>query len=347
MIAAACGIDMGYYSCMEKDKTSYRILQILNDGQFHSDEVLGEKLKITRSAIWKGVQQLQITYGIAVESSSLPGHGYRLKEPLNLLDREKILQEIDANKQAQIRVILLNQTNSTNDYLLTYPDLSSDIPYAVVLAEQQLHGRGRQGRHWVSPYGHNIYFSLAWHCHKDLSELSGLSLATAIAVIRALKKYGITSNLYVKWPNDILYGHDKLAGILLDIKTGSSSTSTVIIGIGINTFLPPDFAKTIDQPWTSLNDILHKPINRNHLTSLLINAVIDMLSVFENLGFLTFLTEWNEHDSLIGQPIIISQGDTKIAGVMQGITEHGELLVKNTQQQLQTFISGDVSLRRQ
>ena len=330
---------------MQRDKTPYKILALLKDGQFHSGETLGETLNITRSAIWKGMQQLQTTYGLEIES--LSGRGYRIAGGLNLLDRELMLQNIDANKQDKIRLILLEQTNSTNDYLFTHPVLSAEPPYTFVLAEQQLQGRGRQGRQWASPYGHNIYLSLAWHCNKDPSELSGLSLTTAIAVIRALKAYGITTNLHVKWPNDILYNQDKLGGILLDIKAESHSATTIVMGIGINTFLPPDAAKTIDQPWTSLNDILHKPIDRNQLASLLINNVIDMLAAFDTSGFPAFLSEWNEYDSLIGQPVMIKQGDKKILGVMQGITENGELLIKNAGQQLQAFISGEVSLRRQ
>ena len=330
---------------MNKDKTPYKILQILKDGHCHSGEMLGETLSMTRSAIWKGIQQLQLVYGLDIQS--LSGRGYYIEGGLNLLDRELISQGVEPAHQKELRIILLEKTHSTNDYLLTYPNLSSEVPYTLVLAEQQLQGRGRQGRHWISPYGHNIYFSLAWHCHKDPAELSGLSLTTAIAVVRALKAFGITHHLYLKWPNDILYNQDKLGGILLDIKAESHSTSTVIIGIGINTFLPPLAAKNIDQPWTSLNDILHKPIDRNHLISLLINHVIDMLASFDTLGFPAFLNEWNEYDSLIGQPVIVHQGDKKIGGVMQGITEHGELLVKNAQQQLQTFISGEVKLRKQ
>lgn len=334
-----------YYCPMNKDKTTHKILQLLKDGQCHSGEALGDKLEMTRSAIWKGIQQLQQAYGLDIQS--LAGRGYRIEGGLTLLDRELISHRVDSDKQEKLRIILLEQTHSTNDYLLTHPNLSRETPYTLVLAEQQLHGRGRQGRQWISPYGHNIYFSLAWHCQKDPSELSGLSLTSAIAVVRALKAYGIIQHLYLKWPNDILYNRDKLGGILLDVKAEPHSTSTVIIGIGVNTFLPPAAAKNIDQPWTSLNDILHQPIDRNRLASLLINHIIDMLLSFESVGFPGFLLEWNEYDSLIGQSVIVQQGDKKITGIMQGVTEQGELLVKNAQQQLQTFLSGDVKLRRQ
>ena len=328
-----------------RENTPHKILQLLKDGQFHSGELLGETLNMTRSAIWKGIQQLQTTYGLEIESIS--GRGYRIAGGLQLLNKDAIWHGIDTPKQDDIDLILLEQTNSTNDYLLAHPAIAMKPPYTIALAEQQLQGRGRQGRQWSSPYGHNIYLSLAWQCNKDPSELSGLSLTTAIAVIRALKAYGIGTHLHVKWPNDILYGHDKLGGILLDIKAESHSTTTVVMGIGINTFLPPDAAKIIDQPWTSLHDILHKPIDRNRLASLLINNVIDMLTAFDASGFPAFLSEWNEYDSLIGQPVTIKQGDKKILGIMQGVSESGELLIKNAGQQLQTFISGEVSLRRQ
>lgn len=327
---------------MQKDKTPYKILHILKDGQFHSGEDLGHQLNMTRSAIWKAVKQLT-SNGITIQS--ITGRGYRIEGGVDLLDAAAIEKTLTANTRKNCHVDVLDQVTSTNDYLLQHK-APSTTPYHAVLAEQQTQGRGRLGRTWVSPYGNNIYLSLAWCSRKDPLELSGLSLAVAVAIIQALADYGITEGLNVKWPNDVLYDNNKLAGVLVELISESHSQTTVVIGIGMNTFLSPMNARDIDQPWISINDITHKKVDRNQLAALLLNQLTSMLDVFAEHGFEPFLKTWSQYDSYSGKPIVLSNGDTRIHGTMQGITEQGELLIKNKQQQLQKIMSGEMSLRK-
>ena len=126
-------------------------------------------------------------------------------------------------------------------------------------AEQQTHGRGRQERTWFSPYGKNIYCSLLWRFAISQGNLSGLSIAVAVMVVRALKKYGISAGIQVKWPNDILFSARKLAGILVE-----RSGSAVVIGVGVNL----NFSQETETTWISLAEITQQPVARNYFAGL-------------------------------------------------------------------------------
>lgn len=329
---------------MKKDKTPYKILQILKDGQFHSGEDLGHMLDITRSAIWKGVKYLTAHFNLEIQSIS--GRGYRIEGGLNLLDEQLILNNLKPDERSQLQLTVLEQVDSTNTYLLeTAKQEPQDTqPFHLVVAEQQTAGRGRRGREWASPYGNNIYYSLAWRCNKDPFELSGLSLAVAIAIIRTLKQFGLT-DLSVKWPNDILFHGRKLAGVLVDLVGESHGRTTVIIGIGINTFLTNKAGSDIEQPWVSIHDILDRHVDRNEIISLLTHHIIEIIKQFDHDGLAPLVSEWNQHDAFKGKSVRLFNGTQEVIGTMRGINEQGALLLEDDQQQIKPYISGELSMR--
>lgn len=329
---------------MNKSKTPYKILQVLKDGQFHSGEDLGHALDMTRSAIWKGVKYLTTHYNLEIQSIS--GRGYRIEGGLNLLDEKCIAESMTEASRDLLDLTCLEQIDSTNNYLLEsiHNDQRSSKPFHIVVAEQQTAGRGRRGKEWQSPYGHNIYFSLAWRCNKDPLELSGLSLAMAVAIIRTLKHIGL-NDVCVKWPNDILFNGRKLAGVLVDLVGESHGRTTVIIGIGINTFLTNKVGRDIEQPWVSLHDILDRFIDRNILIALLTERVISTIQTFDSKGLEPFMDEWNQHNMFRDKPVRLLNAAQQISGIMRGITAQGELLLEDDQHQIKRYISGELSLR--
>ncbi len=298
-----------------------KLIHLLSDGQFHSGEELGEILALTRSGIWKIVQQLE-KWGIDIESRK--GKGYRIPRGLNLLNLEKIQKFIEPKSLSQLGPIEIFQTlSSTNDYLMdlvhqqnqfqqnsvqqnhSLPPTSASITSStsssslsssifsfqnrVCLAEHQSSGKGRRGRSWISPFGQNIYLSLLWHFPKDFSELSGLSLAIAIAVMKALQKFDVSlfqnafqntfqntktnpnsinqdpnnsSGLGLKWPNDLIWnGKQKLSGILIELSGETYDVSKAVIGIGINVGTKLKNTNDVSQPWIDLRSIIHKRID--------------------------------------------------------------------------------------
>ncbi|MDC0413313.1 biotin--[acetyl-CoA-carboxylase] ligase, partial [Pelagibacteraceae bacterium] len=194
------------------------------------------------------------------------------------------------------------------------------------------------------PFGHNIYHSLLWSFTKDTSEIMGLGLGIAVAVLEALEEYGIKKGLSLKWPNDIYHDGRKLAGILLEMSAQANDACQVVIGVGINTHLPLLEATKIDQPFTSLSDIEKKPARRNQLAGILLKHLMRALKLFEKEGLAPFLILWEAYDFLKNREIHLEMSNKTIIGIMRGISERGALLLE-VDGEIQPFFSGDTRVR--
>ncbi|MCW5589086.1 MAG: bifunctional biotin--[acetyl-CoA-carboxylase] ligase/biotin operon repressor BirA [Legionellales bacterium] len=320
-------------------KQLQRILAILADGNFHSGEEIGQRLQMSRSAIWKTLKACEDEMGF--ELHTVRGRGYRIPGGLDLLDAEHIRRHLNPTVYKLIpRLDIFEAIDSTNRYLLNYDHAENGH---VCLAEQQFAGRGRQGRSWASPYATNIYLSLLWLVNDGPGRLSGLSLVTGIAVIKALQRYGIPG-LKLKWPNDIVYQGAKLGGILVEIAGDLAGRCRVIIGIGINTAMPAAVGKKIDQPWIDTTTILNKMPQRNVLTALLLEELFTILPQFCEWGLSAYIPEWQKLDLTYGKEIIVQTPAKTLQGKGQGIDQHGNLLLQ-TPETLHTLFSGEVSVR--
>lgn len=319
-----------------------QVLALLSDSRFHSGQVLGEKLGVSRAAIWKAVQGIQTQFGIHIQSVS--GRGYRLARPVELLNAEQISKQLSpAGKVLLHDIEVLPLIDSTNNYLRQA--VINGVPSGhVVMAEQQSAGKGRRGHHWVSPFGANLYFSLAWRFDLSIMELSGLGIAVAVALVKSLSRFA--PDIGIKWPNDILWQERKLAGILLELQGESHGTASVIIGVGININMSAESANTIDQPWTDLTTITGVPVAREPVAGAVIEGLLQAMVMYQQQGLLPFKQEWSDWDLLNGQAINVIQDDQMITGIGRGIDTSGAILVER-HGELSRYLAGDVSLRKQ
>ena len=237
--------------------------------------------------------------------------------------------------------------DSSNEWTLQHADCGE-----VCLVESQTSGRGRRGKSWYSPSHTNIYCSLKW-CFDSVPQHMGLlSLVVAVAVAECLQTIGIRGH-QIKWPNDILYKNQKLAGILIESK---GQVNTVVIGIGLNVHMSPYKAEhqtAIDQAWTSIDTLLRAqknkqhiyPTNRNVIVSQLLNTLVDYLVHFQSLNFQKFLTQWQVWDNLQGKNIDVIAASKLFAAQVIGIDSHGALRVCLPDGSEKTLYSAEVSLR--
>lgn len=319
--------------------TLKNIVKTLNDGQCHSGASLGDALNISRNAVWKQINQLT-KYGIEVES--IQSTGYRLKQPLILLDSKQIKKYITATEEGikLNKLDILGSIPSTNDYFRTLPPTTG---LHACFAEHQTAGRGRFGRHWHSPFGANIFFSCRWTVEQDVSDFSGFSLMISLAVIDALNQFGV-SDLQVKWPNDIIWQGKKLAGILVEMQAESNGITQVIIGIGINVNMGAHASNEIHQPWASVDTILGQPQDRNQLAGLLLSQLMQKLAIFSQQGFNYFHPLWSKYDALAGKKIGLKVGKKTIYGIAQGVNTQGYLLVEDNDHVVHACSSGETTI---
>jgi BirA family transcriptional regulator, biotin operon repressor / biotin---[acetyl-CoA-carboxylase] ligase len=325
---------------MRITSTQKAIISLLADGQFHSGTELASELHISRSAIWKQLSSLE---QLGLHYSAVRGKGYRLERPLELLNQEKILASIDEPTRNFISsFVIFDQIPSTNSYLVE-GSLKNLPSGAACMAEQQTAGKGRRGRHWVSPFGNNIYLSILWRFQTSPSAISGLSLAIGVAVIRALKSH-FAEEFQLKWPNDIFYQNKKLGGILVEVSGESGGPCAVVIGLGLNLFLPEHEAYNITQQWTDLSQITGKrQLNRNALAGTLLSQLLSVIADFEENGIERFLDEWREYDCLRDKSATLFIGQHSYEGIVNGIDDNGLLLLTQPDGCTHAFASCEVS----
>ena len=218
---------------------TFPILRLLTDGKFHSGETIANHFNVSRATVWNAVQHAE---SLGVEVFSVRGRGYKLPQPLKLLDEQAILNAI-GEQRAWFKLEVHDHLESTNSYLMK--KISSGLAHAsCVVANLQTKGRGRRGRSWQAGLGASLTFSLLWRFQCGASALSGLSLAVGVALIRALHSLGITQ-AQLKWPNDVLIGREKLAGILIELQGDMEGPSAAVIGVGINLNLPTNIKQKI------------------------------------------------------------------------------------------------------
>lgn len=322
----------------------YPLLRILADGQFHSGVALGTALGIGRSAVWKHLRALAEW---DIDLHAVPGKGYRLARPVELLGRDLIFNALPPTVADAVSGLEIYQDiDSTNRYLMNKARLGAPSGQ-VCLAERQQAGRGRRGRDWVSPFGANIYLSLLWRFTLNAESLAGLGLAVGVAVNRALREAGLTG-AGLKWPNDILWQNRKLAGILLEMTGEMSGPCAVVIGVGVNVRMPASAARTLDQPWVDLETALSRPVLRNQFAAKLIQHIICVLKEFALFGFNGLQQEWAQHDLANGKPIVLQlpdgKGGSTVHGIGRGVDASGALRLED-HNGIRHYPYGEVSLR--
>jgi len=318
-----------------------RLLTLLSDGDHHSGEVLGAALGVSRMAVWKHIKAL---HELGIDISVQRGKGYRLPATLELLERERILAAIASPSAKAISDIHVHlEVDSTNNWLREVA-LNGAASGTVCVAEMQSAGRGRRGRTWVSPFAASLYLSLLWRANCGAAALGGLSLVTGIAILRALQSLGI-EGAGLKWPNDVLAGRDKLAGVLIDVVGESNGPCALVVGVGINMNMPGEAAHAIDQSWTDLRRLDGDTVlSRNELAGRVLTELIPVIELFEREGLQPFLDDWRRYDLVSGQRVDLLLPNERISGTACGIDDGGALLV-NTRDGRRRFLSGDVSLR--
>lgn len=321
--------------------TTEALLQALADGEFHSGEELGQVMAVSRTAVWKQVKKLE-ELGLDVES--VKGRGYRLAGGVELLDKAVIERGLLPGVKEQVSLFdVLGVVESTNKLAMEYA-LSKPGSGYVCTAEQQTAGRGRRGKPWHSPYAGNIYLSVVWEFASGAAALEGLSLAVGVAVVDALNACGV-EGVQLKWPNDLLFNHRKLAGILLEMTGDAAGPCQVVVGIGLNVMMSSDSAGKIDQPWVDVDTITGGGVSRNQLMSALLNQLLPLLAHYERDGFAAYREQWQQLDAFAGQQVFVSLGQEVVTGKAAGVDSDGALVLE-TASGRRLFSGGEVSLRR-
>ena len=314
-----------------------RLLERLADGRFHSGEELGAALGMGRGGVWRLVRAIE---ALGFQVDGVTGKGYRLAEPLVLLDAARIRDLLEPYHGAMLAdLTVLPTVDSTNRWLMGRA-LSGGMAPAVVVTEHQSGGRGRRGRHWLSPFGRNLYLSMLWYFDELPHPLPACSLVVAVQVAHALLNLGI-HDVALKWPNDVYAGGRKLAGVLLELVGEAAGPYKVVVGVGVNVNM---VSAAIDQPWTSMRLCSGRDWDRNLVAGRLVDGLMAGLARFAREGLGPFREGWDTLDMTRGHRVVVQLPQGSAEGRALGPDADGALRVR-TARGVERFHAGEVSLR--
>ena len=259
--------------------------------------------------------------------------------PLNIDLLKDFLEKdlLDSN----IEIFISQSTGSTNDDAKKFLSEQSS-PLSIHTSEQQIAGKGRNGKKWISPKGKNIYLSIGWLSNLKYSQLDGLSLAIGTILASSLNKF-TQNKVGIKWPNDLLIEKKKISGILIETIDINNQVG-VVIGIGINVHMSEEEGKEIDQSWISLDEVTESINDRNEIIGDIVNKVFHLTYLFTEEGFKPYKLDYESLDILIGKKCSVNiKGIYKTVDVL-GVNDKGEMLVKDGSENF-TLRYGEVSIR--
>jgi len=216
----------------------------------------------------------------------------------------------------------------------------------VVVAEQQLSGRGRRGRQWHSPTGLNLYFSVLLRPHLKIDQAPQLSLVTAAALWQALAED--CPGLTIKWPNDLYCQGRKMAGILSEMKPGQDQAEFVIVGVGLNVNASlNDFPLELQNQVTSLNCESGRCFDLSELLGRILHEMALFVDEFCREGLQGSIADLiNRNFFLAGKDISIHSGDHKMACRAQSIDAFGRLVATTRDGKTAAFSAGEAWLEK-
>lgn len=303
-----------------------------------SGEYLSRRLGVSRMAVSKHIGKLKSE---GYEIISAPKKGYRLNRAPDILTSDELRSELNTKIFGQSEIIYLPQTRSTNLIAREYASNGSPEGF-LIIADSQTEGRGRQHRYWHSPSGGGIYLSMILRPSLPPNETPVITLMTAVALLEAIRMQSEIP-LRIKWPNDILSGDKKLAGILTEINTYPDSVNFVIVGVGINVNTSPEkFPDEIKDIATSISAETGKYLQRKELLASFLSIFETWYALFEKREFQAIINRWKSYSDIIGRVVSVDILGTVYSGKVVEIDVDGTLIIEDGKGKRKRLLSGDI-----
>jgi BirA family biotin operon repressor/biotin-[acetyl-CoA-carboxylase] ligase len=314
-----------------------KVLQVLkrNLKEFVSGEDLGQRLGISRTAVWKHIRELQ-KEGYRIESSTKKG--YRLMEVPDLLLPSEVQRGL-ATESVGRDIRYFKEIGSTSDYAKGLAKEGAPEG-TVVVAEVQTGGRGRMGREWVSPVG-GVWMSIILRPKLGPSEAQKITLICGVALARVLNRsYPLDAR--IKWPNDIHVKGKKVAGILTEMEAEMDAVNFVVVGIGINVnFGVQEFPEELREGATSIQEEVGEEVSRPELVRDVLQELERVYRDFSEGRFQDLMEEWKVLSSTLGKRVKILTRKEPMVGKAVGITKDGALVLEKEDGSVVEVMAGE------
>lgn len=308
-----------------------------HSGEFLSGQYLADLIGCSRTAVWKHIEDLRHE---GFELEGIRRKGYRIiKTPDHVTANEIRLGLRTSIIGSQIHY---KETVDSTQFIAQRLGLE-DVPEGtVVIAEEQIGGRGRLNRVWHSPKGTGIWMSIILRPNIPIPKTPQLTLMTAVAIVQAI--HDCTSiEADIKWPNDILVNGKKLTGILTELQAEADRVHSVIIGIGINVN-QREFPEELQSIATSLFIEKGEEINRSDLIRAVFTRMEKLYTLYLEKGFEPIKLLWESYAISVGKKVTARTFSGSITGIALGITEDGVLKIEDDEGVVHHIYSADIEI---
>lgn len=300
-----------------------------------SGEVIAESLGVSRVAVGKHVHALEAE-GYVIDAR--PGRGYILRS----VPDAPIPREVERLLRPGFwkRLTGGGETGSTNDDGRALARAGAEEG-TVVLASRQSSGRGRLGRVWESPRG-GAYLSAVLRPSVVPADVASLALVVALGVAEGLETLGAAPSL--KWPNDVLLGDGKVAGVLLEMEAESDRVDWVVAGVGVNV-RRADAAAEGAPGAAYLRDTVDA--STPEVAAAILDGIASAYQRWSGGGFAAVRAEYAARLGMVGSAVRVSglDGVVRAEGVARGVDDLGRLLVDDENGAAIPVVAGEVTLR--
>jgi BirA family biotin operon repressor/biotin-[acetyl-CoA-carboxylase] ligase len=322
------------------NKIRQQLIQyLLAHNQYVSGEELSHKLNISRTAVWKHIEELRREgYNI----KAVRKQGYLLVEEPKDLSPSVISSHVTTNWLGK-NVYVYEKVSSTQEVAQRLAREGAPSG-TVIVADEQEAGKGRLGRSWYSPPGTGLWLSFILRPNMPLHAVSQLTLLTAVAVLQAVKQV-VNLPLSIKWPNDLLIRGKKVAGILMELKAEADQVHFVVVGIGINVNQSQeDFPDPIKEKATSLAIENQAVVSRKNVIIQLLNVWEALYETYQRQGFGPIKSLWEKEADSLGKLITARTASGQVTGIAKGISDDGALLLQDGQGKILKIYSADIEI---
>ena len=300
---------------------------------------MAREFELSRASVFNAISQAE-TMGVVIHA--VRGKGYKLPGGVEWLDAGVVVRNLGAVAHV-FSIHVEDSADSTNSALMTAA-LNGAPDGRVLCVEHQYAGKGRRGRQWHAALGGSLTFSVLWRFDRGLQSIAGLSLVAGLALARAINRHS-RHPARLKWPNDVLVGHRKLAGILVEVQGDMHGAAFAVVGIGLNVQLHEAQRDSIDQAVIDLAEV-GVTIGRNQLLADCLQELHAALVIFREYGFAALRADWVALDAYAGKEVSLLLPNTQAAhGVAAGVDETGALLLRGSNNTLTAYSGGEISLR--
>ncbi|WP_084600629.1 biotin--[acetyl-CoA-carboxylase] ligase [Methanolacinia paynteri] len=321
------------------NETSEKILDIL-EGQDRpiSGEKISEMTGITRSAVWKNINELK-ELGYSIESTK--SKGYELKESTPRLVPHEIKKYLKTDFIGKdIRYFRNTPSTTWVAKDLCSKEDAENFNGTILIAEEQTGGVGRLGRAWFSPSG-GIWTTIILKPTIPIDKLFFVTMSASIAVARTIRRmYDIGA--LIKWPNDIYIGDKKVSGILLELAAEADQIHYCLLGIGIDANIKPeDLQCSLQTPITSLNIEIGHDIDRAKFLATMLGEFERRYKLVEEGEYKAISREWKSLSLTLEKRVRITTPRRTFEGEAIDLDEYGALIIKKDNGKIERILSGD------